>query len=234
MTVRITRHIIIKHRSFYTNISHREAFTQRSLCAEQLLHRSIYTQKPLHRAAFSQITLSTQSFFKQELLHRETFMHRTLTHRCSGFYTQDLIYIYIRTHKRLYTKKFLRTNIPTAFTHTEALTQKILYKTETFYTQKLLFREACKQSSFIHRSFYTQTKNTEQPLHTAAHTHRSFCCFAHTHTHKPWREGTVHTREENFAQTVLHTAAFTQRSLYTDQLLHSEDFAHRRLYTKKL
>ena len=149
-------------------------------------------------------------------------------------------YIYIHAH----TNAFIQRNFThkqysySLYTHGNFLHRRFCTgKTEAFYTQKLLFREACKQSSFIHRSFYTHTKKTPSSLYTQqllhTHTQKLLFSFAHTHTQAFPRRNFAHARK-NFAQTVLHTAAFTQRSLYTDQLLHSEDFAHRRLYTKKL
>ena len=139
----------------------------------------------------------------------------------------------LHTHTRLYTKKLLLTDSPTASTQgsfygEDFFTGKLL-QTTALYTQKLLLREACKQSSFTHRSFYTHTKKRTAFSQSSFYTLKPLL----VRTHKPLRKGTLHTRGGT-----LHNRFYTQqlshRSLYTDQLLHSEDFARRRLYTKKL
>ena len=115
-------------------------------------------------------------------------------------HTHTPLYKEAFTHRHsysLYTRKLLRRRF---------FTGKLL-QTKALYTQKLLLREACKQSSFTHRSFYTQKKNslfTEQLLHTEA--------FACSHAQAFAQRNFAHARR-NFAQTVLHTAAFTQKPI---------------------
>ena len=128
-------------------------------------------------------------------------------------------------------KETLHTNTPTAFTqgssYTEDFAQGSFYN-RNFLQQKLLFREACKQSSFIHRRFYTHKK------HGAAFTHSSFytqteVLFSHTHTHartyKPLHEGTL---------LRLRTDTSTHRGFCTEKLLNREKPLHRGFYTQRL
>ena len=91
-----------------------------------------------------------------------------------------------------------------AFTRTSLYTAKHLH-TASFYTQKLLHREA-----FTQRSSYTQHKLS----HRESPTQRSFCT-AFTHS-KP-----LHSFETQ--------QAFTQRSSYTEKFVHRKAFTHRKL-----
>ena len=224
MAVRITRDIVFKHRSFYTEILHGEVFTQRSLYAEQL-----YTQKPLHRKAFSQRSLSTQSFFKQEFLHRETFTHRTLTHRCPRFYTQDLLHTF--THKRLYTKikeTFTHTNAPTAFTqgrsYTEGFAQGSFYK-PIFFTHRSFYSEKAVNRAALHTEALTHAQKT---THRAAFTQSSLytqkLLFFRTHPSLCAKELCTRTKE-------LRTNGFTHSSFHTEPI-HRPAFTFRRVFTQ--
>ena len=103
------------------------------------------------------------------------------------------------------------------------------YTHTRLYTKKLLLREACKQSSFTHRSFYTHTKKRTAFSQSSFYTLKPLL----VRTHKPLRKGTLHTHGGTLHKR-FYTQQLSHRSLYTDQLLHSEDFARRRLYTKKL
>ena len=74
--------------------------------------------------------------------------------------------------------------------------------------------------SFTQRSFYT-----EKPLHTTSFKkiiHRSI----YTHTHKSFTHTPLRTE-------LLHTDAFTRRSLFTEQGLHRAAFTHQSFYTER-
>ena len=60
---------------------HREAFTQRIVYTQKLLHTQAFPQKLLHREAFTH-----RSFYTQTALHTEACTHGAFTHR--SFYTE--------------------------------------------------------------------------------------------------------------------------------------------------
>ena len=144
----------------------------------------------------------------------------------------------LHTHTRLYTKKLLLTDSPTASTQgsfygEDFFTGKLL-QTTALYTQKLLLREACKQSSFTHRSFYTHTKK-EQPFHRAAFTHWSLCLFARTSLCAK----ELCTRAEElcttgFTHSSFHTEAYTRTSFYIQKILRADAFTQRSFDIKKI
>ena len=73
-----------------------EAFTHRSLSAQQFLHRRFYTQMPLHRNTFTHKKLCTQHV----ILHTTSFYTEMLCFPCMITYlscspSQVLLYIYI-------------------------------------------------------------------------------------------------------------------------------------------
>ena len=94
-----------------------------------------------------------------------------------------------------------------AFTHSKLLHRlfcpaKLLH-TASFYTEKLLHREA-----FTHRSFYTQQAFTHSTLlHSKLLNTASF-----------------------YAEQLLHREAFKDRCVYTRKLLHKEALTHRTFY----
>ena len=117
-----------------------------------------------------------------------------------------LLRCHTHTHTRLYTKKLLLTDTPTASTQgsfygEDFFTGKLL-QTKALYTQKLLLREACKQSSFTHRSFYTHTKKRTAFSQSSFYTLKPLL----VRTHKPLRKGTLHTRGGT-----LHKRFYTQQ-----------------------
>ena len=154
---------------------HTEAFTQRSLYTEELLHTKAFAHSKL---------LHTQG-----LLHREVFTQRSFLHT-EGF-TQRSLYPIAFAHKRLgafthrscYTKSLHRY---IAFFHsqtrlrTEAFTQRSLYTESfthgSFYTQWNLYTDALShREAFTHRSFYKKKSlYTKWFLHTETFTHKSF------------------------------------------------------------
>ena len=169
-------------------------------------------------------------FFTQKFLRTGT-----LTRRCPSFYTQELLHTRALQkeacrHRNLYslfTGKLLRRSFCT----------EMPLQTEAF-TQKILHREAFKQSSFYtHRSFYT-----ENILHREAFSQTSVCgkelwaqtvfTYSSFHTEKPLR-GPAFTLRFVFTEQRLCGAPSTQRGLYTERLLRKEVFTHK-LYTDKL
>ena len=127
---------------------HIEAFTQRSLYAEELLHtkafthsKLLHTQGLLHREVFTLRSFCTQtsiftlrsfctqtsrSLYTQKLLHKEVFT------QIYSFHTQTRLHTEAFTQRSLYTKWFL---------HTETFTHK------SFYTEKSLHRGAFTRSN---------------------------------------------------------------------------------------
>ena len=120
------------------------------------------------------------------------------------------------THRRLYTKQLLYTEVP--------CTQGSLY---TAAITQPLHRAAFTQSSFTHRRFYTG-----KPLHRAAFTHKRLYTQTLFHT-EAFTQGSLYTEQ------LLHTEVFTQRSLYTQKLLDrpaftQKPFTHRHFYAEQL
>ena len=150
---------------------HTEAFTQRSLYTEELLHsKSIYT----HRGFYTEKSLHKGAFYTQKVLHREVFTLRSFcTQTSRSLYTQKLLHkevstqIYsFHTQTRLHTEAFTQRSLYTLhrkFLHTEAFTHSEIF-TQTFHTEKLSHTEA-----FTQRSLYTKWF-----LHTETFTHKSF------------------------------------------------------------
>ena len=144
-------------------------------------HRCLYTEQLWHTDAFTQRSRYT---YTEQLLHSAAFTQRRL---CA----KKLFYTNAFTHRGLYTQKLLRT---------EVFTRKL-------YTEKLLHREASKQSIFnTQKHLYTHTSFTHTPLHTEllhidAFTHRSLFT----------EQGYTEHRERP-----LHRAAFT--ILYVQKL----------------
>ena len=101
-----------------------EAFTQRGIYKEQLLHRHFCTQKLLHTEAFTHRSFCTHTPYKKKLLDTDTFnslftrklLHKLLhrdAFRNRSFYTQKLLLreafkqssFYTHTHRSFYTEK---------------------------------------------------------------------------------------------------------------------------------
>ena len=97
-------------KKYTEKILHAEAFTQRGIYTEQLLHRRFwhrrfYIQKLLHRKAFSKEALPHEAFTQSSFTHRRFFTKKllhtgTLTRRCPSFYTQELLHTHTRLTKR--------------------------------------------------------------------------------------------------------------------------------------
>ena len=143
-------------KNYTEKILHTEAFTQRGIYTEQLLHRrfctqSFYIQKLLHRKALSPQKAFKQSSFTHRRFFTKKFLHTgTLTRRCPSFYTQELLHTHAlqndafrhRNFYRLFTRKLLHRSFCTEMPlHTEAFTHR------SFYTEKILHREAFSQTS---------------------------------------------------------------------------------------
>ena len=137
-------------RSFFTqNFLHEEylterLFTHRRVCIEAFTQRSLYTEELLHTKAFAHSKL----LHTQGLLHREVFTQRSFLHT-EGF-TQRSLYPIAFAHKRL-----------GAFTHRSCYTKSLHRYIAFFHSQTRLRTEAFTQrslytESFTHGSFYTQ------------------------------------------------------------------------------
>ena len=115
----------------------------------------------------------------------------------------------------LYTEQLLHTD---AFT--QRCTEQLLHTDPPgFYAQKVL------QYNVLHISFAQTSFYTEKPLHRASFIHRSI--YLHIHTHKSFTDTPLRTE-------LLHTDAFTHRSLFTEQGLHRAAFTHRSFYTERV
>ena len=236
--------------SHETLLLNTEVFTLRFF-TEKLLHKvaftqsNFYTQKHLHTEAFTHISLYTEKtllkspfphkafscFFKQELLHKKTSTHRTLTHRCPRFYTQDLLFTHTHTHA--HSIAFIQRN----FTHKHSY---------SLYTRKLLHRKTCtKQKLFTHRSFYSEKPVNRAALYTEAftHTHTQKKTLSslytqqlwHTHTHKLlfFRTHTrLYAKELCTWAKELCTNSFTHSSFRTEKPIYGPAFALRRFCTQ--
>ena len=114
-----------------------EAFTQRGIYTEQLLHRHFCTQKLLHTEAFTHRSFCTHTPYKKKLLDTDTFnslFTRKLLHR--SFCTEMPLETEAFTHRSFYSEKPLNR---AAFTHTEAFTQR-----------RFEWNEAGRESIMIH------------------------------------------------------------------------------------
>jgi hypothetical protein len=130
-----------------------------------------------------------------------------------GAFTQWSFYTHTQTrlHRGAFTHKSAYTQQAFAHKRLGAFTQRSLYQRalthSRVYTQKLLHREAFTQRVFTHGNFYTQRN-----LYTNALSHRG----AFTHRRKLLHKE-VFTL---YTEKLLHTKAFTQRSLCTEAPLH--------------
>ena len=99
-----------------------EAFTQRGIYTEQLLHRrfctqtllhtdafthrSFYTEKPLHRKAFSKEALPHEAFTQSSFTHRPFFTKTLFTHRNFNAQMPKLLHTGAFAHTRLTKRSF--------------------------------------------------------------------------------------------------------------------------------
>ena len=209
---------------------HREAFTRSSFLsaeARSLYTKQLYTQKPSHADAVAQSGFYTEaftcrsfaqsSFCTKKPLHREAFTQSSFAHR--SFYPQKPVQPF--TSRALHGGAWSLSQesfYPGQLLHRKA--QRSLCTETILHREKPLHRTAFTvfwstdnfiQSSFTHRSFYTQ-----KFLRTDAFTQSSF-----------------------YTQTLLHTdtcalAACPHRSLYTQKLKHRAAFSQRPLPTEAL
>ena len=154
---------------------HTKAFTQKHLYTEASTHRIFfYTEKLFHRNCFTEQLftkklLYTKACHTQEPFQRKVFTHRNLYTERKVFSTKKPLQPAAFPHRSFYTEMPL---------HREAVAQSNLYAlytslffTKKFFTQKLLRftqRGFCA-GVFTHKSFYT-----EKLLHREAVTQSSF------------------------------------------------------------
>ena len=136
------------------------------------------------------------------VLHRAAFTQRSFTQRSFTrriFYTEKLVHSEDFTHRVFYREKVLHRK---GFTHRSFYTKKFLH--EKTFTRKLL-----------QRNFYTEldTEKLAQRslLHRAALHTEAF-------TQKTSTQRNLYTKKL-YAQTSLHTIAFTHRSICTEKSL---------------
>ena len=203
--------------AFAPGCFHRDAYTQRSFYADQLLGTEPFThdastRKLVHREAstqrLSRIFLLTDAFTRS--FYREAF-----TNRSPLLVRQTLLHIEAVAHRSFckpkpafYAQKLLRREVLADRCCSHRRSQKLLH-TDTFFTQKLLHGEIVTSCSFRRR---TPLNYTQKLLHK-----RSFCAQMQLH-----------------ADTFPHRGPVTQRSFDTGKLWHTEAFAARRLDTQKL
>ena len=136
----------------------------------------------------------------------------------------------------LYTERLLRTEVFTRKLCTEKLLHREASKQSIFFTQKHLraqqlyiHTELLHTNAFTHRSLFTELTDrrfdAERPLHRAAFTHRHFYT-------EMQRAAFAHRRPRLLRTEVLHIS-FTQTSFYTERPLHRASFIHRGIYTHK-
>ena len=162
---------------------HTEAFTQRSLYTEELLHTKAFT----HTGAFTQRSLYTKELFTHRRFYTEkSLLYSFCTQTSRSLYTQKLL------HKEVFTQIYsfhTQTRL-----HAEAFTQRSLYT---------LHRELLDTEAFTHSEIFTQTFHTETLSHTEAFTQRSLYtkCFLHTETF---------THKSFYTEKSLHRGTFTR------------------------
>ena len=175
-------------------------------------------------------------FYAQKLLHTDAFTHKS-------FYTQKLLHTDTFAHtqtllhtRHFYTQTLLHTG---AFTYRQFYTQTLL-RTVAF-TQTLLHTKLLPTEAFTDRSFYAQTL-LHRRFYTDTFTHRRFYTqtlltqtLLHTgaFTHRSvYTQTLLHTKA--FTQKLLHIDAFTHKRFYAQTLLHTDALTHRHFYTQKL
>ena len=162
---------------------HTEAFTQRSLYTEELLHTKAFT----HTGAFTQRSLYTKELFTHRRFYTEkSLLYSFCTQTSRSLYTQKLL------HKEVFTQIYsfhTQTRL-----HAEAFTQRSLYT---------LHRELLHTEAFTHSEIFTQTFHTEKLSHTEAFTQRSLYTkwFLHTETL---------THKSFYTEKSLHRGTFTR------------------------
>ena len=130
-------------KSVYTQtLLHKSTFTPRSFCTKE--HKSVYAQKRLHRKPFHREALTQKSVCTKKVAHKfrpkKLFTHRSSFaedrwHRVS-FYTEHNLHADAFTQRFLYAQTRLHKE---AFIHKEAFTQ------QSVYTQDLLHRREFTQ-----------------------------------------------------------------------------------------
>ena len=164
--LRRTRKLLHTEESFTQKPCHepvfcREAFTYRSLCAEQLLHTENFIHEPLHRSFYTEKSSLRQAFTQRRIytekpLHTETFTQ-------ISFYTKKPLHTEDCTHTSIYTEKALHTHrepfthkgfYTETFAHTKKHLHIAAFTESSFYTQKLTRRCFCKHK-LLHRETFT-------------------------------------------------------------------------------
>ena len=192
--------------SFYTlKLWRIEAFTQTLLLRTEVFTRKLYTKKLWHREASKQ-----SIFYTQKHLHaQKLYIHTELLHT-DAF-----------THRSLFTELTDRRFDAERPLHRAAFTHR------RFYTEMHRAAFAHKRpQAFTHRSFYTQALHREASTQSIFQTQKHLHTKAlHTHTQKLYTHTPVHTE-------LLHTDAFTHRSLFTEQGLHRAAFTQREAFAQ--
>ena len=218
---------------------HTGAFAHTRLTKEAFRHRnfySLFTRKLLHRSFCTEMPLQTVSFYTQKLLYN--YSEKPLN-RAAFTHTEAFTQRRFCTEKRFHRQAFAGRNFEhKRVLHTAAFTQRSLCADQlpSFYTQVCFHRAAFRRSSFYTpklrrreaftlRSFYAQRFShgsfTQRNFYTEKRLNRAFT-QKHLHAQKLY----IHTE-------LLHTDAFTHRSLFTEQGLHRAAFTHRSFYTER-
>ena len=127
-------------RSLYTEkLLHREAFTQRNFYINKFLYTETFTQI---RDFFAQRSIRTQqAFTHRKLLHTEFFIQRS-------FYTQKLLHTELFTRRSFYTKKL----------HTEKLLHGEIFIQRNFYTQHAFRHGSFYRYKLLHRTVFAHDR----------------------------------------------------------------------------
>ena len=206
----------------------RFVFAEQRLCGAAFTHWSFDAERPLHRQGFyaqrfSHGSFTQRSFDTEKRLNRAPFIHRSIYTHKSFTYTQSF-----------YTQTLLRIEACSQSLQTEGLTQRGLYTEQLLHTdaftqrctEQLLHTNAKRPQAFTHRSFYTQALHREASTQSIFQTQKHLHTKAlHTHTQKLYTHTPVHTE-------LLHTDAFTHRSLFTEQGLHRAAFTQREAFAQ--
>ena len=203
----------------------RFVFTEQRLCGAAFTHWSFDAERPLHRQGFyaqrfSHGSFTQRSFDTEKRLNRASFIHRSIYTHKSFTYTQSF-----------YTQTLLRIEACSQSLQTEGLTQRGLYTEQLLHTDA--FTQRCTEQllhtnapRLLRTEVFTHKLYTEKPLHRASFKHRSiYTQKLYTHTQKLYTHTPVHTE-------LLHTDAFTHRSLFTEQGLHRAAFTQREAFAQ--
>ena len=180
------------------------------------------TQRGLYAQRFSHGSFTQRSFYTEKHLNRASFIHRSIYTHNSFTYTQSF-----------YTQTLLRIEACSQSLQTEGLTQRGLYTeqllhTDTFTqrcTEQLLHTDAPR---LLRKEVFTHKLYTDKLLHREASTQSIFLTQKHLHTKK-----NTHTDTKALHTELLHTDAFTHRSLFAEQGLHSSFYTPKLLHRER-